>query len=256
MRPGAKSSDHQIGLRCIVDDREALSMSLRRFTIVCLTVRMSKIRKPGRDSAKSSRAFSILELLAVIAVIAILVGLTFGVSGVVRRRAAESKALGELSVLAQALEEYRGRFGDYPWIRGGGEGHRDLYGALLGMQRPDGKATATARASTSAASKPFIDLSHLSIGGAYDAPRPTIVSGILHSADANYRENFLVDPWGQPYVYLYKTIGAGGSWKGFGFILLSVGFDGNGGSADVSNGIVPQDYREYEGAADNLFPDG
>ena len=209
-----------------------------------------------RGACFAGRAFTIIEILSVIAVIALLVGITLGVSTAVNRRAAESRTLGELTVLAQALEVYRTRFGDYPWIRGDGEGHRDLYAALLGVQRPDGKAIAGTPGSVVAPPKSFIDLSRLAIGGGHDAPEPAMEGGIVVTMDVNYRENFLVDPWGQPYVYLYKTIGAAGSWQGFGFLLFSKGIDGVAGDVDISEGIRPKDYRDFDGASDDIFSDG
>jgi prepilin-type N-terminal cleavage/methylation domain-containing protein len=218
-------------------------------------------KRPGFDSMErgayfARRAFTIIEILAVIAVIALLVGITLGVSTAVNRRAAESRTLRELTVLAQALEVYRTRFGDYPWIRGDGEGHRDLYAALLGMQRPDGKAIVGIPGSVTERPKSFIDLSRLAIGGGHDAPEPSMESGAVVTMDVNYRGNFLVDPWGRPYVYLYKTIGSAGSWKGFGILLYSMGFDGAAGDVDISEGIRPKDYRDFDGASDDIFSDG
>ncbi len=63
-------------------------------------------------------AFSILELLAVISVIIIILAITLGITDGICQTAANSRACAELASLAQALEEYKVYYDDYPWIDG------------------------------------------------------------------------------------------------------------------------------------------
>jgi len=58
--------------------------------------------------------FTLIELLVAIVIIAILMGIVLGLSGVARRKSAESKAQADLQAIAGALEEYRMIAGGYP----------------------------------------------------------------------------------------------------------------------------------------------
>jgi len=59
-------------------------------------------------------AFTLIELLVVMTIIAILVGLVLSTSGVVRYKAATSRASAEIKAVEAALESYKADFGDYP----------------------------------------------------------------------------------------------------------------------------------------------
>src|SRR3954470_17794122 len=59
-------------------------------------------------------AFTLIELLTVIALIAILVSISVGIVRGAKQRSATARAKAELALLAQALEDYKRRYGDYP----------------------------------------------------------------------------------------------------------------------------------------------
>lgn len=60
------------------------------------------------------KGFTLIELLVVITIIAILAGLTLGAGGVLRDKAARSRAQAELAAFGTALERYKIDNGDYP----------------------------------------------------------------------------------------------------------------------------------------------
>src|SRR5882672_9299438 len=68
---------------------------------------------PALRSGRTS-AFTLIELLTVIAIIAILAGMSIGIVRGSKQRASLARAKSELAVLAQALEDYRRHYGDYP----------------------------------------------------------------------------------------------------------------------------------------------
>lgn len=63
---------------------------------------------------RKSRAFTLIELLVVVAIIAILAGLILQTAGYVQRKAATSRAEGEIAAISAALESYKADYGDYP----------------------------------------------------------------------------------------------------------------------------------------------
>ena len=62
----------------------------------------------------SRAGFTLIELLIVIAIIAILASLVLAASRSVQAKGARSRAEGEISALAAALENYKADNGDYP----------------------------------------------------------------------------------------------------------------------------------------------
>ena len=142
------------------------------------------------------RAFTLLELLAVLAIIGALAGLMLGVGSHVFARAKRTRAEGELATLASALETYRRRHGDYPRTADAAA----LLQALMGRRDPANRPI-TAPA--------VIDLAHFAVTAGADPHR-----------DPTAR---LVDPWGNPYHYAYRTLTP---WENSGFILQSAGPDG------------------------------
>src|ERR1019366_2481507 len=69
---------------------------------------------PSGRRAVSQRGLTLIELLLVMSIIVALVG--FAAVGIVgaQQRAAIARAKSELAVLAQALEDYKRHYGDYP----------------------------------------------------------------------------------------------------------------------------------------------
>ena len=68
---------------------------------------------------KSSSAFTLIEMLTVMVVIAVLASLVVAVQGFAQRKAATSRAEGEIRTMAAACESYKGDFGGYPRDLGG-----------------------------------------------------------------------------------------------------------------------------------------
>ncbi len=168
---------------------------------------------------ESKRAFTLIELLAVIAIIALLSAITFGVIKGVQERAAIGQAKAELSVLAQALEEYKRQYGDYPQTGGKNPAAATLstviaatdaqacfFSALMGVGP---KLDAFA-------GKNFVDLSKFTLEAAITVV-PTSTTWPV--------ANCFLDPWGRRYMYYYKTVGSA-TWTNASYVLFSTGPDG------------------------------
>jgi prepilin-type N-terminal cleavage/methylation domain-containing protein len=167
------------------------------------------------------RAFTLIELLTVLAIIAVLAGLVIGAA----RRGSESgriaRAKAELAALSAALESYRRTYGDYPQTDDGAR----LLQSLLGQRGPTG-APLQDRA--------FIELVRFSTNSVAD---PTLDSTVA-----------LIDPWGRPYLYIYKVPPDG--WINPSFVLYSLGADG----LDTPGMIGGRDADPLSpGNADNIY---
>ena len=210
------------------------------------------------------RGFTLIELLVVIAVVGVLVSITFGVSRGVQSARSRALAKAELSVLAQALEQFKSRYGDYPWHDsddgdyptpdGGDMTNTMLLYALTGrmkMERvPDGNGGTKVEVSKvddqlnddAVVSRPqFIETSKFKVSGELNEP------------------NQLLDPWGNPYRYWYKWERSSNAWEVYGYHLYSTG--PNGAEAndsiktkiDGSTGVMDRDARETADAAGIIF---
>lgn len=183
----------------------------------------SSLRRPRQQG------FTLIELLMVIAVILILAGITFGISRGVQNAQARAKAKAELAVISQALEQFKSANGDYPWVN---DQPVELAKALMGWKEFTGSSASTKFEDKvpndvpASGPKAFIDPTKLSTSGTIpDAGNemPTTLK--------------FTDPWGNDYVYIYKT-SLTGSWDNFGYILYSKGPDGD--SETIPNtGIRP-----------------
>ncbi|MGB1127788.1 MAG: type II secretion system protein GspG [Opitutales bacterium] len=145
-------------------------------------------------SRRARRAFTLIELLMVIAVIAILASITVGISRGVGSAKARATAQAELAVIAQALEQFKLRYGTYPPVNDDAE---ELFAALEGekrLERDDDQNWALVDASTPG--EVFIDASKLSIK----------------------------DPWDSDYIYIFDINSPG--WDNFAYLLFSAGPDG------------------------------
>jgi general secretion pathway protein G len=164
--------------------------------------------------------FTLLELLTVLAIIGVLAGIVLGVGRLAGERGRISRAKAELASLSAALEDYKRINGDYPQVApdNSAEGEtagRALYAALNGQRGP-----AIAAAPFAQRRKPLIEHTRFQLA-APTAPE----------TDPNH----LLDPWGRAYRYFYDP---GGSWRAVGFVLFSVGPDGEAALPFPGDGVV------------------
>jgi prepilin-type N-terminal cleavage/methylation domain-containing protein len=178
-------------------------------------------------SARS--ALTLIELIAVIAIIGVLAAITFGLARGVRERAGIGKARVEIAAIAQALEAYRVKYGDYPQTSNAAT----MLQCLIGKLGPTGAALTD---------KPLIELGRFST--VIDSDPFTAPSAVL------------MDPFGKSYNYAYKT---SGSWKNPSFVLYSSGPDGADEGALPADGFLTNafetafDAGSRTGNPDNIY---
>ncbi|MBI2497844.1 MAG: type II secretion system protein [Opitutae bacterium] len=172
-------------------------------------------------------AFTLLELLAVTALIAILAGIVLGVG----RRASDAgriaRARAELAALSVALEGYRRAQGDYPRT----DDESRLLQSLIGKRDP---------ANTAISGRAQLEPARFVIARLAAPGIPVDPFAVVDSA--------LVDPWGRPYVYVYKV--PAGGWANSGFVLCSAGPDGKDSGALLPGGFADSAPPEN---ADNIY---
>ena len=71
-------------------------------------------RPPQYPPARGRFGFTLVELLIVIVIIGILMALLIPVIASAVRKANDARVIAEISVLATALEDFKGKYGDYP----------------------------------------------------------------------------------------------------------------------------------------------
>ncbi|MGC6455392.1 MAG: prepilin-type N-terminal cleavage/methylation domain-containing protein [Coraliomargaritaceae bacterium] len=204
---------------------------------------------PVRNSRRSRRGFTLIEILLVIAVIGILASITFGVSNGIRGAQNRARAKSELAVLAQSIEQFKLRKGDYPWTQGGEVAEETLLKALLGWKEFERSGADTDFEDItdvpSDGPKSFIDTAQFLVSSVDNPDRdlPT---------ENTARPDGLVfmDPWGEPYVYKYKDTD---SWENFGFVLYSKGPDGLH-TAVGADGVITRENRQSDDNLDNIYP--
>lgn len=197
--------------------------------------------------------FTLVEILVVISIIAVLASIVIGVQKQVFDKQTTNRAKGELQTIALALEQYKLKYGDYPWINSGGatfseEEGRLLYKALVGLAVPrkvsGGLRLEEVDGGSSEAGPAFVDASKLSVEIDDDDVRISDSQAIF------------LDPWDNPYEYYY--IEAGSSlpknprdrfelWSSKSFVILSKGPDGEktGDTEYYSKGKLPSSAQEY-----------
>ncbi len=206
------------------------------------------------------QGFTLIELLMVIAVILILAGITFGISRGVQNAQARAKAKAELATISQAIEQFKSRYGDYPWHdsddsaypKSSGEVTNEmllyaLTGRLVMERNSSGDLVvnhvADSLDNAQVKKNPkFLDHTKFSTSGTDDAPVA------------------LLDPWGNPYVYWYKWENSPNSWDVFGFHLYSMGPKGNSANnalkeqiPDESTGVLNEGFRDVANAEGIIF---
>lgn len=217
------------------------------------------MRFPAPQSPRRPRqqGFTLIELLMVIAVILILAGITFGISRGVQNAQARAKAKAELAVISQALETYKSKYGDYPWISvdsvaNDGQvrnaAHRVMK-TLVGWQSVSGTQVGGKDARTGVVFRkqdPTLDVSKLSLSAKWPDTNPEESPSI---------DTYFTDPWGKAYVYIYKDPGSSDTWERFGYVLFSRGSDGDASSTGITEttGDIDATFREQPQNIDNIF---
>lgn len=188
-------------------------------------------RPPIAPTLTDRRAFTLVELLIVMAIILVLAGIVVGVQRGVYQKQSMARAEADVQAIATALESYKLRYGDYPWLGDGSNGV-ELYQHLTGAKKMvPGRSGPTMVTVPEENRVPFIDASSLL---------------------ENTAQTAFIDPWGQPYEYYYR--GSGGAWNYPGFILMSKGPDGLTNSAsNFSSGSLNANHFDSEEGADDLI---
>lgn len=213
-----------------------------------------------------NKAFTLIELLMVMAVIGLLAGITFGISKGVRDSQARAKAKGELAILSQALEEFKGKNGDYPWTTSGGTieaNGRVLFQSLVGwmkFRRLGGTTLFEMKQGDEipgdGGPAPYVDISKLSYAAVGDLDEDTGPSE--HNPDINMAvapTNYVfVDPWGKPYVFIHAQTNSR-TWEVFGYHLYTTGPDKEESTAglNITTGDLTDAYRDEEENLDNIY---
>lgn len=201
------------------------------------------------DRRHRACGFTLIEILLVIAVIAILASITFGVSQGIQGAQNRARAKSELAVLAQSIEQFKLRLGDFPWTRGSEVPEQVLLQALLGWKEFERTGGTTTMEDLDrvpdAGPKGFIDTAQFLVSSADDPSKE------LPADNTTQPEGLVfIDPWGNPYVYEYKDTDR---WENFGYVLYSTGPDGLHIPVDDS-GVVTQDNRLLDENLDNIYP--
>lgn len=207
-----------------------------------------------KDARSRSGGFTLIELLVVIAIILILAGITFGISRGVQNAQARAKAKAELAIIAQALEQFKSKYGDYPWAAGA-PGSIDangdqLFNALGGYMKFDTSGTGGPKFDPkdsdeipSTGPDGFLDYTKVGVNKDVDQ---------LPSDATQVPSEFrFVDPWGNAYVYAYRQDN-GATWENFGYVLYSRGPDGRH-VPPGANGVITSTIREDDDNIDNLY---
>jgi prepilin-type N-terminal cleavage/methylation domain-containing protein len=211
---------------------------------------------------RRTHAFTLLELLAVMAILLILAGISFGLIRGVKQRANLARARAELSHLAQALEEYKRYYGDYPQTgpsaansqrvtgtSGPGQtaAQARLFNALVGVYGP-------ANFTTRVNGPTLVQISKLTPEVAVTPATFAVPTGTPPTKAPT--SNSFVDPWGNRYMYFYRVAGSRPTtWTPPSYVLFSCGPDGASTSLPSAAGIYSGSLQTTGDNADNIYAD-
>ena len=205
--------------------------------------------------SKRQQGFTLIELLMVITVILILAGITFGISRGVQNAQARTKAKAELATISQAIEQFKSRYGDYPWHQGGGgdstDNNKMLLYALTGrMVLADPSPTDN---TTEIAAIEITDEAQI------DKNPKFLDDSKFSTKKIGQSSTNLLDPWGNPYIYWYKWDNSPNAWDVFGYHLYSTGPKGSSANTAIkakinnSSGVFDDDFRDVANAEGIIF---
>jgi general secretion pathway protein G len=223
------------------------------------------------------QAFTLLELVAAMGLVAILTTITIGLIRSTKQRASVVRARAELAVIMQALEEYKRTYGDYPQTGPSvANSHRVNLGTN-GVSVGPGTATAQARLlnaligvygptnfTTRLNGPTLVDVTQLKLEIPFSSSAQTtsnlmttfaVPTGTPPTKQAV--NNSLIDPWGNRYMYFYKTVPVAGrptpAWNAPAYVLYSVGPDGAATTLPGTNGIFTGTTQTTGDNADNIY---
>ena len=218
-------------------------------------------KSSSRSTKIRSLGFTLIELLIVMAIIGILIGITFSGATYIFSAQQEKKALADIAAIKLALEEFKSEHGDYPrtnrcfpppdqkknHIEGDAEDLPPLTGNRLFLalssyvdKHGDPYSDKDNRPKT------FIKSDVFSLGAAKDGENIEEVTLDLSDSSDDTPECFVIDPWGNPYVYDYPRRDGK-----LGFLLFSKGSDmGSSDFTSKEDGPIEPEEKDY----DNLPP--
>jgi prepilin-type N-terminal cleavage/methylation domain-containing protein len=204
---------------------------------------------------KSDAGFTLAEVLLTVALVALLLAISVPALQGVRERVAFARTRAELALIAQALEQYRRAYGDYPQTGDFAQAaatldqplatdhaQSKLFNALTGVFGP------TALTAGDHLDGPeFIDATKLTV----EAPGSGLPGRDEHPVKPEVRAA-LLDPWGRRYLYYYKRASAAAAWTASTYWLYSAGPDGRHQPPDATSG-AGEEARSGEANADNVW---
>ena len=219
--------------------------------------------KSARRAPHRSPAFSLIELLTVIAVVGILFGITLGLVQGVKRRATTARAKAELTHLAQALEDYKRHYGDYPQtgiaahatpavsaVIGSTPAEALFFNALTGVFGPS-RFSAADRLNGPC----FVDLTRLT-------PEVAIATATFGVSAGNPPRKILVANSFLDYYRTAAPVNSNGvasgtnSWQAGSYVLYSVGPDGlEATTPNRTTGLYTGTAQTTGTNADNIYAD-
>ena len=202
--------------------------------------------------SKRQQGFTLIELLMVISVILILASITFGISRGVQNAQARTKARAELATIAQAIEQFKSRYSDYPWHKSGEtDTNKTLLYALTGrlvIKDPNPSDNINK-----------IEAIIITDDNQIRRNPKFLDETKFATTEINDKTVNLLDPWGNPYMYWYKWDDNPSSYEMFGYHLYSTGANGNTANIAIktkinaSTGLVADDFRETANEAGIIF---
>ena len=215
-----------------------------------------------RRATTSRSAFTLIELLAITTAILVLMGITLGVSKGVLNQQARTRARAEPAMIAQALEEFKLMYGDYPIVAEDdpvetNANSRKLTLALTGYAYLEPGSVPGSRKMTNVndneVRKGFIDTEQFNFSEPFRDPDNP--SKVPNSA-GDLEKIYLLDPWREPYIYIYHKGSSVNSWDNVGYVLFSKGPDRKAElePSVITTGIIDQGHYSKEYNLDNIYP--